>query len=168
MWLFAASVADIVIVSILALVRHLDGAAPWRFLVSIFAAKIGFALILDEIKRRVISALAIESSQESRPRSPRVYPGRLFEPRWESRIPLAFASRATRATGPNAARRGARQSLDSAQRSVLGLRTAWSNDPSAARRRLRSLGSVRAAGTSAGGSDGYRRPRADPRTRCDR
>jgi hypothetical protein len=70
MWLFAASVADIVIVSILALVRHLDEAAPWRFLVSIFAARIGFALILDEIKRRVISALA-KTSQVPRLRTSR-------------------------------------------------------------------------------------------------
>ena len=48
-WVLASSAADIAIVSVLALSGTLMEPLPWRVLAA-FAAAIGFALVLDQIK----------------------------------------------------------------------------------------------------------------------
>ncbi len=58
-WLLAASVADVAIVSTLASSGTLMEPLPWRWIASVFAAAVGFAFILDEIKRPVMSELAL-------------------------------------------------------------------------------------------------------------
>jgi H+-transporting ATPase len=58
-WVVASSVADVAIVSVLALSGVLMEPLPWRVLVTAFAAATGFALILDQIKRPVLSMFRI-------------------------------------------------------------------------------------------------------------
>ena len=60
MWLLASSVADIAIVSTLASSGTLMQPLPWHLMAAVAAAAIGFALILDQIKLPVMSALRIE------------------------------------------------------------------------------------------------------------
>jgi H+-transporting ATPase len=60
MWLMASSVADVAIVSTLALSGTLMEPLPWRLMAAVAATAIGFTLILDQIKLPVISALKIE------------------------------------------------------------------------------------------------------------
>jgi len=55
-WVLAASAADIVIVSLLALSGTLMEPLPWRILAAVFAAAAGFALILDQVKLPVQAA----------------------------------------------------------------------------------------------------------------
>jgi H+-transporting ATPase len=54
-WVIASSVADVAIVSVLALSGVLMAPLPWRILVTSVAAASGFALVLDQIKRPVLS-----------------------------------------------------------------------------------------------------------------
>ena len=58
-WVVAASAADIAIVSVLALSGTLMEPLPWRILATVFVAAAGFALILDQIKLLVRSAVSI-------------------------------------------------------------------------------------------------------------
>jgi H+-transporting ATPase len=58
-WVLASSAADVTIVSGLALSGVLMEPLPWRVLVAAFAAATGFALVLDQIKRPVLSAFGI-------------------------------------------------------------------------------------------------------------
>jgi len=55
-WVLASSVVDVAIVSVLALSGVLMEPLPWRVLVTAFAAAASFALLLDQIKRPVLSA----------------------------------------------------------------------------------------------------------------
>jgi H+-transporting ATPase len=55
-WVLASSAADIAFVSALALSGILIAPLPWRIVVAIFAAAIGFAVILDQLKLPVTSA----------------------------------------------------------------------------------------------------------------
>jgi H+-transporting ATPase len=59
-WVLVASVADIVIVSLLALSGILMEPLGWHIIVGIFAAAIGFALIFDQIKLLVSAKIKIE------------------------------------------------------------------------------------------------------------
>jgi H+-transporting ATPase len=59
-WVLASSAADIAIVSALALSGVLMAPLPWRAIVAIFSAAVGFALILDQIKLPVASVFKIE------------------------------------------------------------------------------------------------------------
>jgi H+-transporting ATPase len=54
-WVLAASAADIAIVSVLALSGMLMAPLPWRVLAIVLVAAIGFALILDQIKRPILA-----------------------------------------------------------------------------------------------------------------
>jgi len=58
-WVVAASTADIAIVSVLALSGTLMEPLPWRVLATVFVAVAGFALMLDQIKLLVRSAVSI-------------------------------------------------------------------------------------------------------------
>jgi H+-transporting ATPase len=55
-WVLASSVADIAFASALALSGLLIEPLPWRLVMAIFAAAIGFAVILDQLKLPVTSA----------------------------------------------------------------------------------------------------------------
>ena len=59
LWVLASSAADVAIVSALALSGILMDPLPWRILVAIFAAAIGFAFILDQIKLRTTAMIRI-------------------------------------------------------------------------------------------------------------
>ncbi len=59
-WVLASSAADIAIVSMLASSGVLMAPISWRIIAAIFAAAIGFALILDRIKLPVTSAFKVE------------------------------------------------------------------------------------------------------------
>lgn len=58
-WVLASSVVDVTIVSVLALSGVLMEPLPWRILVTAFVAATGFAVVLDQIKRPVLSAFGI-------------------------------------------------------------------------------------------------------------
>ncbi|MGB7540414.1 MAG: plasma-membrane proton-efflux P-type ATPase [Burkholderiales bacterium] len=58
-WVLASSAADIAIVSALALSGVLMAPLPWRIIAALFAAAIGLALILDQIKLPVRSAFKV-------------------------------------------------------------------------------------------------------------
>jgi H+-transporting ATPase len=64
-WVLASSVVDIAIVSVLALSGVLMEPLPWRILMTAFAAATGFALVLDQIKRPVLSAFGIQRGQDT-------------------------------------------------------------------------------------------------------
>jgi H+-transporting ATPase len=59
-WVLASSGADVAIVSTLALSGILMAPLPWRIVAAIFAAAIGFALILDQFKSPVTSVFKVE------------------------------------------------------------------------------------------------------------
>jgi H+-transporting ATPase len=59
-WVLAASAADIAIVSVLALSGILMEPLPFRIVAAIFAAAIGFAFILDQIKLSITAKIKIE------------------------------------------------------------------------------------------------------------
>jgi len=59
-WVLAASVADIAIVSALALAGILMEPLTWRVVVAIFLGAIGFAFFLDQIKLRITAKVRIE------------------------------------------------------------------------------------------------------------
>jgi H+-transporting ATPase len=59
-WVLAASAGDIAIVSALALSGILMEPLAWRIVAAIFAAAIGFAFILDQIKLRITAKIEIE------------------------------------------------------------------------------------------------------------
>jgi hypothetical protein len=59
-WVLAASVADIAIVSLFALFGILMEPLGWHIIVGIFAATVGFALIFDQIKLLVSAKIKIE------------------------------------------------------------------------------------------------------------
>jgi H+-transporting ATPase len=56
----AASAADIIIVSLLALSGILMEPLPWRVLAAVLMAASGFALVLDQIKLPVTATFKIE------------------------------------------------------------------------------------------------------------
>jgi H+-transporting ATPase len=58
-WVLASSVADIGIVAALALSGTLMAPLPWHVLAGVFAATVGFALTLDQVKLRVISIFRV-------------------------------------------------------------------------------------------------------------
>jgi H+-transporting ATPase len=58
-WVLSSSMADIAFVSALALSGALIEPLPWRLLLAIFAAALGFAVILDQIKLPVRSAFKV-------------------------------------------------------------------------------------------------------------
>ncbi len=58
-WVVAASAADILIVSALALSGTLMEPLPWRMLAALLAAAAGFALVLDRIKLRLMPVFRI-------------------------------------------------------------------------------------------------------------
>jgi H+-transporting ATPase len=59
-WVVAELAVDIGIVSTLALSAVLMAPASWRLVTMVFLAAIGFALLLDQIKRPVMAALKVE------------------------------------------------------------------------------------------------------------
>jgi len=59
-WVLAASAADIAVVSMLAVSGILMEPLPWRIILTIFSAAIGFALILDQIKLLISAKIKIE------------------------------------------------------------------------------------------------------------
>jgi len=59
-WVLASSVADIAIVSTLALSGILMEPLPWRVVATIFAAAIGFGLILDQIKQPLTAVFKVQ------------------------------------------------------------------------------------------------------------
>jgi H+-transporting ATPase len=59
-WVLAASAADIIIVSLLALSGILMEPLPWRVLAAVLMAASGFALVLDQIKLPVTATFKIE------------------------------------------------------------------------------------------------------------
>jgi H+-transporting ATPase len=58
-WVLAASTADIIIVSLLAISGTLMEPLPWQVLTAVFAATAGFALILDQVKLPVQAAFKV-------------------------------------------------------------------------------------------------------------
>jgi len=56
-WVLAASASNVVIVSVLACSGILMEPLPWRVVVGLLAAASGFALLLDQIKLRIVSKL---------------------------------------------------------------------------------------------------------------
>jgi H+-transporting ATPase len=58
-WVVAASAADVVLVSVLALSGILMAPLPWQILAAVFVAAAGFAVILDQVKLPVRSAFRI-------------------------------------------------------------------------------------------------------------
>lgn len=59
-WVLASSAVDIGIVTALVLSGTLMQPLPWRLLIALFAAAAAFALILDQVKLPVMSALKLE------------------------------------------------------------------------------------------------------------
>jgi len=59
-WVVASSAADVAMVSTLALTGVLMAPLPWRVLAAVFAAAMGFALVLDQLKRPVTSVFKVE------------------------------------------------------------------------------------------------------------
>jgi H+-transporting ATPase len=59
-WVVASSVADIAIVVVLAVSGILMTSLPWRLVLVAFGAAAGFALLLDQVKVPILSALDVE------------------------------------------------------------------------------------------------------------
>ena len=59
-WVLASSIVDIAIVAALALSGTLMEPATWQMLATVFVAAVGFALILDQIKRPVTAVFKVE------------------------------------------------------------------------------------------------------------
>jgi H+-transporting ATPase len=59
-WVFASSAVDVVIVSALALSGTLMAPLAWPLMLVVAAATIAFALILDQVKQPILSALKTE------------------------------------------------------------------------------------------------------------
>jgi H+-transporting ATPase len=59
-WVFMSSAVDIGIVAALALSGTLMAPLPWRLMLVVAAATIGFALILDQVKRPIMSAFRVD------------------------------------------------------------------------------------------------------------
>jgi H+-transporting ATPase len=59
-WVLASSVTDVAIVSTLALSGTLMAPLPWRLVLVVAAATVGFALILDQVKRPILSTFKTE------------------------------------------------------------------------------------------------------------
>jgi H+-transporting ATPase len=66
-WVLLASVADISIVSILALLGVLMEPLPWQGVVAVLAAAAAFALVLDQLKLQVLKALREHATEHSGP-----------------------------------------------------------------------------------------------------
>jgi H+-transporting ATPase len=60
-WVLAASTADVSLVCVLAISGVLMDPLPWGVLVAALAAASGFAVVLDQIKRPVMSVFGIET-----------------------------------------------------------------------------------------------------------
>jgi H+-transporting ATPase len=58
-WVAAACATDVAIAAALALSGTLMAALPWRLLVAVFAAAVGFALVLDRLKAPVMAAFRV-------------------------------------------------------------------------------------------------------------
>ena len=59
-WVVAASLADVGIVFVLASAGILMSPLPWRTVAAVLGAAIGFALVLDQVKRPVLAAFKLE------------------------------------------------------------------------------------------------------------
>ena len=59
-WVFVASAVDVAIATTLALSGTLMAPLPWRLILAVAAAVIAFALILDQVKRPILSAFKTE------------------------------------------------------------------------------------------------------------
>ena len=59
-WVFVASAVDVAIATTLALSGTLMAPLPWRLILVAAAAAISFALILDQVKRPILSAFKTE------------------------------------------------------------------------------------------------------------
>ena len=59
-WVFVASAVDVAIATTLALSGTLMAPLPWRLILAVAAATIAFALILDQVKRPILSAFKTE------------------------------------------------------------------------------------------------------------
>ena len=59
-WVFTASAVDLAIVSTLALSGTLMAPLGWHLLVAVAAAGIGFAVLLDQVKRPILAAFQVE------------------------------------------------------------------------------------------------------------
>jgi magnesium-transporting ATPase (P-type) len=59
-WVLAASAAGIALAAVLALSGTMMEPLPWRVLAALFVAAIGFALILDRIKRSVMALSKVD------------------------------------------------------------------------------------------------------------
>jgi H+-transporting ATPase len=64
-WVLASSFADIVIVSLLASSGVLIAPLPWSLMATVLAAAIGFALILDQIRPRVMAVFKVDDRATS-------------------------------------------------------------------------------------------------------
>jgi len=60
-WVVASSIADIAIVSALALSGILMAPLPWHIVAAVLGASIGFALLLDQVKLPVMAAFKVQS-----------------------------------------------------------------------------------------------------------
>ena len=58
-WVLGSSAVDVAIASTLALSGTLMTPLPWRLVLVVAAAAIAFALILDQVKRPILSAFEI-------------------------------------------------------------------------------------------------------------
>ena len=67
-WVITSSVADITIVSALALSGILMTPLPWRIIAAVLGGAVGFALLLDQVKLPVLAAFKIQSpARNARP-----------------------------------------------------------------------------------------------------
>ena len=64
-WVIASSIADIAFASALALSGILMEPLPWRIVAAVLGATLGFALLLDQVKRPVLAAFKLEGTQRT-------------------------------------------------------------------------------------------------------
>ncbi len=64
-WVVAASLADVGIVFVLASAGILMSPLPWRTVAAVLGAAIGFALVLDQVKRPVLAAFKLEERRQT-------------------------------------------------------------------------------------------------------
>ncbi|MGA8006687.1 MAG: HAD-IC family P-type ATPase, partial [Burkholderiales bacterium] len=64
-WVVAASLADVGIVIVLASAGILMSPLPWRTVAAVLGAAIGFALVLDQVKRPVLAAFKLEERRQT-------------------------------------------------------------------------------------------------------
>jgi H+-transporting ATPase len=59
-WVLISSATDLALVSTLAWSGTLMAPLPWRIVAAIFLAAAGFAILLDQVKLRVMSTLGLQ------------------------------------------------------------------------------------------------------------